>query len=222
MSTKTIRDVAFELYKPPFYFRGGYVWDSGHHMVLDQHTEDGDTSDAILARIRGWGRIQYMDKPELRAAALQDEVGKLVAEALNAAWERQSMEDAASVLATFAHEVAIGAFKPEELAPAARLALSRAGGAAQVQQEPRTLTDERIKEIFARETGFILDDCKMALLDFARAVLAAHTGEVPAEDAPSIGTMKWLAETCQRLEAENISLKASARSSLPATGGDAK
>ena len=94
MSTKTIRDVAFELYKPPFYFLGGYVWDSGHHMVLDQHTDDGDTADAIVARIRGWGRIQYMDKPELRAAALQDEVGAIVVEALNAYWAAHQRTDA--------------------------------------------------------------------------------------------------------------------------------
>lgn len=40
------------------------------------------------------------------------------------------------------------------------------------QGEP--LTDERIKAIYARETGFNLDSSPAALMDFARAVEAAH------------------------------------------------
>jgi hypothetical protein len=36
---------------------------------------------------------------------------------------------------------------------------------------PRELSDEEIKQIFADETGFVLDDSPMALLDFARAIL---------------------------------------------------
>jgi hypothetical protein len=36
---------------------------------------------------------------------------------------------------------------------------------------PKELSDEEIKQIFADETGFVLDDSPMALLDFARAIL---------------------------------------------------
>lgn len=43
-------------------------------------------------------------------------------------------------------------------------------------------TDAEIKDLYAEQTGFILDDSPAALLDFARAVLArwgqpAHSGE---------------------------------------------
>ena len=43
-------------------------------------------------------------------------------------------------------------------------------------------TDAEIKDLYAQETGFTLDDSPAALLDFARAVLAkwgqpAHNGE---------------------------------------------
>lgn len=86
--TKTIREVALELYTPPFRFRNGYVFDSKGHMVADQDDVDA-MRESIAARIRGWGRIQYMDNPKGRAAALQDEVGKILAEALNAFWAAQ-------------------------------------------------------------------------------------------------------------------------------------
>jgi hypothetical protein len=86
--TKTIREVALELYTPPFSFRHGYVFDSKGHMVADQDDVDA-MRESIAARIRGWGRIQYMDNPMGRAAALQDEVGQIVVEALNAFWAAQ-------------------------------------------------------------------------------------------------------------------------------------
>ena len=34
-----------------------------------------------------------------------------------------------------------------------------------------TLTDEEIKQVFKDETGFVLDESPMALVDFARAIL---------------------------------------------------
>ena len=70
----TIRQAAFDLYVPPFRYERGYIWDSNDHMVSDN--DMGNVKGLIATRIRGWGRIQYMDKPELRAAALQDEVAR--------------------------------------------------------------------------------------------------------------------------------------------------
>ena len=35
----------------------------------------------------------------------------------------------------------------------------------------KTLTDEEIEQIFENETGFVLNESPMALMDFARAIL---------------------------------------------------
>ena len=50
-------------------------------------------------------------------------------------------------------------------------------------------TDAEIKDLYAQETGFILDESPAALLDFARAVLTkwgqpAHSGEPVAWLSP--------------------------------------
>lgn len=81
MTDKSLRQRAIDLYKPPFRYdqRGGYIWDAENQMVADNHTDPKD--DAAL-RVRGWGRIGYLDDPE----ALQDEVGAVLAEALTAYW----------------------------------------------------------------------------------------------------------------------------------------
>lgn len=79
-----IRKAALDLYKPPFRHEYGYIRDANHQMVADDAGSEG--SGLIASRIRGWGRIKYMDKPEQRAAALQDEVAEIVAEALNTYW----------------------------------------------------------------------------------------------------------------------------------------
>lgn len=84
----TIRQAALDLYTPPFRYEHGYIWDSANHVVAD-NGEPGEMREQFISRIRGWGRIQYMDNPKGRAAALQDEVGKMVAEALNAFWAAQ-------------------------------------------------------------------------------------------------------------------------------------
>ena len=79
-----IRAAAFDLYTPPFRHDHGYIRDSNHQMVAD---DAGDTMVGVIAaRIRGWGRIQYMDNQEWRAGALQDEVAEMVADALNRYW----------------------------------------------------------------------------------------------------------------------------------------
>lgn len=77
---KSIRQRALELYKPPFRYESLYIWDSENNIVADDVVIDA------IARIRGWGRIQYMKNPE----KLQDEVGEIIAEALNDFWQKHS------------------------------------------------------------------------------------------------------------------------------------
>lgn len=69
----TLRAATLDLYTPPFRYENGYVWDDNNHVVTDDGGEF--VTGVIASRIRGWGRIQYMDKPRGRAAALQDDVG---------------------------------------------------------------------------------------------------------------------------------------------------
>ena len=71
-----MRSKALELYKPPFNFHCGYIFDSEGNMFSDMPT------DAYVTRVRGWGRIGYMENPE----KLQDTVGELIAEALTEFW----------------------------------------------------------------------------------------------------------------------------------------
>jgi hypothetical protein len=75
-----MRDDALALYKPPFAFNHGFIFDKDGNMVAD-----GGECDRV-ARIRGWGRISYMENPE----KLQDTVGELIAIALTEYWERNS------------------------------------------------------------------------------------------------------------------------------------
>ena len=84
---KTIRQAAFDLYKPPFRFdkRGGYVWDQEDNMVVDQD-DFQEMQGMLAARVRGWGRIQYLK--EFDPCELQDKAGELVAEALTEFWEK--------------------------------------------------------------------------------------------------------------------------------------
>ena len=77
MAEKTIREQALDLYQSPFTFSHGYVYDSKNLMVAD----GGDRDDKVQ-RVRGWGRIGYLPNAE----ALQDEVGKIMAEALTMYW----------------------------------------------------------------------------------------------------------------------------------------
>ena len=78
-----LRKRALALYTPPFFYdkRGGYIWDSKQNMVADNHV-DGDQ----VIRVRGWGRIVYMENPE----ELQDEFGAMLAEALTEYVDRRN------------------------------------------------------------------------------------------------------------------------------------
>ncbi|MFU4516061.1 hypothetical protein ACM73F_14695 [Pseudomonas aeruginosa] len=78
-----LRKRALALYTPPFSYDsfGGYIWDAKQNMVADNHV-DGDQ----VLRVRGWGRIVYMENPE----ELQDEFGDMLAEALTEYVERRN------------------------------------------------------------------------------------------------------------------------------------
>ena len=86
-----LRKRALALYTPPFFYdkRGGYIWDIKQNMVADNHV-DGDQ----VLRVRGWGRIVYMENPE----ELQDEFGSMLAEALTEYVERRNAIPADHVL----------------------------------------------------------------------------------------------------------------------------
>lgn len=79
-----IRRAALDLYTPPFRHEYGFIRDANNEIVADDASSEA--TGLIAARIRGWGRIQYMDNPKGRANALQDEMAEIVAEALNAYW----------------------------------------------------------------------------------------------------------------------------------------
>jgi hypothetical protein len=76
----SIRNAAMAIYRPPFRFVNGYVYDNQNHVVADHdNISEKLVTGSVCARVRGWGRIGYMPN----AAKLQDEVGALIADALN-------------------------------------------------------------------------------------------------------------------------------------------
>jgi hypothetical protein len=82
----SIRKAAEAVYTPPFYYQHGYIRDSSHLIVAD----DGELAEhnqsvkgAVAARIRGWGRLGYLPN----GAQLQDEIGNMIADALNQYYE---------------------------------------------------------------------------------------------------------------------------------------
>lgn len=74
---KEIRKTVMDLYKSPFRYVRGYIYDSTGEVVADSG-DIGEGKDLIAARVRGWGRIGYMDNAE----EIQDEMGVVMAEAL--------------------------------------------------------------------------------------------------------------------------------------------
>lgn len=73
---------ALAIYKPPFKYQAGYIFDADDNMVAD------DCGENAAARIRGWGRIQYMNNPE----QLQDTIGEHIAKAMTEYWEKHRQE----------------------------------------------------------------------------------------------------------------------------------
>jgi hypothetical protein len=79
---------ALALYAPPFTYSMGYIHDSKHKMVADDHLPTPEHLESGMAlRVRGWGHIQKHEDP----AALQDEVGRITAEALTEYWEGEEV-----------------------------------------------------------------------------------------------------------------------------------
>jgi len=74
------RRLALALYRGPFRYERGYVWDANMDMVADT----GGYENSVM-RVRGWGHIQRLPDPE----KLQDAVGELMAEALTDLWRRE-------------------------------------------------------------------------------------------------------------------------------------
>ena len=60
--------------KPPFTYLAGYIWDAEGEMVAD---ESGH-------RIRGWGRLGYLEN----GAEVQDAIGERIAGILTEHWNR--------------------------------------------------------------------------------------------------------------------------------------
>jgi hypothetical protein len=81
-----IRERARKLFRAPFRYQGGYIWDDEGEMVADRHG-DAEAKSATL-RVRGWGRLGYITKSPEEAAALQDTYGELIAEAMTAHFGR--------------------------------------------------------------------------------------------------------------------------------------
>lgn len=92
---KTLEQTAIELYKPPFKFQYGYVYDSNGNCFADINGGCDDTIEtecgSIALRVRGWGRIQYI-KGTHSPEDIQDQVGKEIVKALNAHWEKKLNE----------------------------------------------------------------------------------------------------------------------------------
>lgn len=83
--SKELRAAAFAFYKAPFRFDalGGFIWDADGNMVSDDKDEK---LRSFIQRVRGWGRISKL----AHAEALQDQVGELIAEALNRLWAAEA------------------------------------------------------------------------------------------------------------------------------------
>ena len=75
------RKAAMAVYSPPFKYLHGYIYDAQKLMVADNGGIDDAQSveGAIAARVRGWGQLGYLPN----GAELQDEIGQMMAYALN-------------------------------------------------------------------------------------------------------------------------------------------
>jgi hypothetical protein len=81
--SEDIRSRARRLYRAPFRYEMGYIYDAGGEMVSDGRVDKEDQpQQLIVQRVRGWGRIGYLADAE----QLQDTVGALIAEALTRFW----------------------------------------------------------------------------------------------------------------------------------------
>jgi hypothetical protein len=77
---------ALDMYKPPFQFHHGYIFDSAGHMFADEGRPE-EAASLIAVRIRGWGRLGKLSN----GAEVQDAAGHLVVAALNAFWKQHAI-----------------------------------------------------------------------------------------------------------------------------------
>lgn len=80
---------ALAVYLPPFQFSHGYVFDSAGRMVADEGREHelDQLASTVGMRIRGWGHLGKLKN----GAEVQDTIGELAAEALNAFWKQHGI-----------------------------------------------------------------------------------------------------------------------------------
>lgn len=84
-----LRKIGLDFYKGPFHFdsMGGYVWARGNRDTNgNQMFADLDQASERCARIRGWGALSYLK--DVDCEALQDEIGRMFAEAITEYWDR--------------------------------------------------------------------------------------------------------------------------------------
>lgn len=80
---------AMKLFEPPFTFVHGYIYDNANHVVSDDG-DIGEMEKAVISRVRGWGRLQYLKDKGFTPAQLQDAVGGIIVTALNEYWANRS------------------------------------------------------------------------------------------------------------------------------------
>ena len=118
-----LKEKALQLYEAPFSLDHGYIWDAKGEMFADS-VNGARIDPVVVAQVRGWGRIQKLDDAE----NLQDEVGRLIVEALNDKWSgkikdleqknevlRTACSNAAKTLREFYEDDGINGNQPQVL-----------------------------------------------------------------------------------------------------------
>ena len=87
-----ISKTALDLYKAPFSYQYGYIFDANGQTFADNSCESDESIEcsktgSLALRVRGWGRISYL-KTEFDNGEIQDEVGRLIAVALTEYWNK--------------------------------------------------------------------------------------------------------------------------------------
>lgn len=97
-----LRKIGLDFYKGPFRFdsMGGYVWANGDPSTNgSQMFADLDQASERCARIRGWGALSYLK--DVDCEALQDEIGRMFAEAITEYWDKQKNTITATIPADY-------------------------------------------------------------------------------------------------------------------------
>ncbi len=135
-----IHERARKLFRPPFRFEGGYIWDARNEMVADNRPDE--PADALMVlRQRGWGRMSHMEDTE----ALYQAAGAAVAEALTKGWAhledvppagmvgKGDLEFVKRILPTLGGSIAEELLKLRQVAEAAVRLSSGRGGMAELE-----------------------------------------------------------------------------------------